>query len=124
MKVYAFDVDECLEISNGPVTLKMMEELREEGHIIGICGNMGVFCQVPDWHKRVSFLGQGVTPSKAHFLHNLKLNIPYAEDWIMVGNVLGALNSLGFVCQSPDSEMARMAGWRFIKEDDFAKGER
>ena len=122
MKVYAFDVDETLEISNGPVKLQQMMDLRNEGHIIGVCGNMHVFCQVPGWHYLVSFLGQGFS-SKEAFLHGLRINIP-AEDYVMVGNVYGEKNSLGFACGSKDSEAAATVGWRFIKEDDFAAGVR
>jgi hypothetical protein len=123
MNVYAFDVDETLEISNGPVILEMMLEPREQGHAVGLCGNMNVFCKVPDWHRRISFLGQGYMP-KHMFLHGIKANVQDAEDWVMVGNVFGATNSLGFVCGSHDSEEAMIAGWRFIKEDDFANGAR
>lgn len=122
MNLYAFDVDECLVISNGPVTLESLEELRAAGNIVGVCGNMGVFCQLPDWHKRVSFLGQGYVP-KHLFLHNLRQNIK-ADRYIMVGNVFGRTNSLGFVCGSHDSEEAAMVGFEFIVEDDFAKGVR
>ena len=35
MKLYAFDVDDTLEISNGPVRLADMQALRNSGHIIG-----------------------------------------------------------------------------------------
>lgn len=121
-RVYAFDVDETLEISNGPVTLAMVQELRDQGHIVGICGNMQVICRVPDWHHRISFLGQGFLP-KHLFLHGLKINIP-AEDYVMVGNIKGRVNSLGVTTNSNCSEEAAIAGWRFIVEDDFAKGVR
>lgn len=66
MKCFAFDVDECLEISKGPVTLASLRELRAQGHIVGICGNMNVICQVPDWHTFISFLGQGVVDGRHH----------------------------------------------------------
>lgn len=123
MKVYAFDVDETLEISNGPVTLAMMEEVRLAGAIVGICGNMSKWCStVPDWHRRVSFVGQGFLP-KHLFLHCLRLNI-VADDYVMVGNIIGEKNSLGFVCGSNDIGEAGLCGWRFIKEDDFAAGAR
>lgn len=122
MNVYAFDVDECLEISNGPVTLQMMEALRAEGHIVGVCGNMNVFCSLPDWHKRVSFLGQGYI-GKDYFLHGLKANIR-ADDYVMVGNIPGEKNMLGVTTNSDDKANAERAGFRFIKEDDFARGQR
>ena len=117
-----FDVDETLEISNGPVTLQSMMDLRLQGHIVGICGNMHVFCQVPGWHHLISFLGQSYLPKEV-FLHGLKENIP-ADDYVMVGNVQGEKNKLGYVCNSKCSEAARLSGWRFIKEDDFADGVR
>ena len=122
VRVYAFDVDDCLEISNGPVSLASLEELRAQGHIVGVCGNMFAFCRIPDWHKRISFLGQGAVP-KEYFLDQLRRSIK-ADDYVMVGNVMGELNSLGFVGGSDDKGAADRVGWRFIKEDDFAKGVR
>ena len=122
MKVYAFDVDECLEISNGPVKLISMMELRDQGHIIGIAGNWGLFCsRVESWQWLVSFLSVGL--EKGEWLEHFKRYV-IANEYIMVGNVFGEKNSLGFVCQSRDSEAAAKAGWRFIKEDDFANGVR
>ena len=136
MKVYALDVDETLEISNGPVTLHMMQELREQGHVVGICGNWGLFCQVVQgWQNLISFVncvpplfvqaaaGQGVRVDKAWFLNHLQQYVR-ADEYILVGNVKGEKNSLGFICGSEDSEAAKLAGWRFIKEDDFAGGAR
>jgi hypothetical protein len=43
MVVYAFDVDETLEVSNGPVKLLDLAKLREQGHIVGLCGNWAAF---------------------------------------------------------------------------------
>jgi hypothetical protein len=37
MKVYAFDVDETLDISGGPIPLSRVAELRDAGHT-----NMGI----------------------------------------------------------------------------------
>lgn len=136
MKVYAFDVDETLEISNGPVTLAMVEELRGQGHAVGICGNWGLFCSVvPDWHRRISFVncippafvqgmaGQGVRVDKAWFLNHLQQYVR-AEEYVLVGNRPGRTNSLGVVTHSEDEEAARLAGWKFLLEDDFAGGAR
>jgi len=39
MAVYAFDVDEPLEVSKGPPKLVDLVNLREHGHIVGLCGN-------------------------------------------------------------------------------------
>lgn len=116
MIVYAFDVDETLEISNGPVSLQSMIDLRNQGHIVGICGNMQVFCRLPFWHHLVSFLGQSFLP-KDVFLHGLKINIP-ADDYVMVGNIQGVSGA------SDDQGSAARAGWRFIQEKDFANGAR
>ena len=96
--------------------LRAMEELREQGHIVGVCGNMHVFCSLPDWHRRISFLGQSFLP-KDVFLHGLKINIQ-AEDHVMVGNILGVSGA------SDDKGAAERAGWRFIRESDFAAGVR
>lgn len=133
MKCYAFDVDEALEVSNGPITIEMLRNLKREGHIIGICGNLNCFCtKVPDWYEVISFtlnldfgpyLG-GLIP-KGTWLHCFKhTTFPQAEEYIMVGNIFGEKNSLGFVCGSHDSTAAAQAGWRFIKEDNFAQGMR
>ena len=139
-KVYAFDVDECLETSNGPVTIQMLKDLRKEGHIVGLCGALCRFLQkVPDWHEIISFTlnfdfgyegwyvqwGLHSHIPKTVWLHCFQhATFPGAEEYIMVGNVHEQKNSLGVVCGSHDSEAAQMAGWRFIKEDDFALGQR
>ncbi len=135
-KVYAFDVDECIETSNGPVTVQMLRDLRKDGHIVGICGNLSAFLpHIQDWYEFISFTmnfdfgfngwyGMGLIP-KAIWLHCFQhVACPGCEEYIMVGNVFGAENSLGFVCHSHDSEAAEKAGWRLNKEDDFAAGER
>ena len=33
-KVYAFDVDETLDISNGPIPVQALKDLRDQGHIV------------------------------------------------------------------------------------------
>lgn len=43
---------------------------------------------------------------------------PLADDYIMVGNIIGISGS------SDDKGAADRAGWRFIKESDFADGVR
>jgi len=136
LKVYCFDVDECLWTSNGPITHQMLKDLRKEGHILGICGNLSAFLpRVPDWHEFISitlnldfgFEGRylGHLVPKAIWLHCFQHTaFPNADEYVMVGNVFGEKNSLGFVCGSHDSTAAWSAGWRFIKEDTFANGER
>lgn len=120
--VYSFDVDETLEISNGPIKLQSLMDLRVAGHIVGICGNMQKICTVPGWQHLISFLGQGRMP-KELFLYGLKENIP-ADDYVHIGNRKGRQNSLGFVCGSEDDVAAARAGWRFLLEDEFAAGAR
>jgi hypothetical protein len=139
-KVYAFDVDECLETSNGPVTVQMLRDLREQGHIVGLCGALCRFMdKTEDWHKVISFTlnfdfgynnwyaayGLHSHIPKQVWLHCFQhVTFPGAEEYVMVGNIYGEKNSLGHVCGSHDSEAAAAAGWRFIKEDDFARGVR
>jgi hypothetical protein len=122
-KVFAFDVDETLEISNGPVTLQSMMDLRIEGHVVGLCGNWQLFCsKVNGWHHLISFINLGL-PKDVWLLH-FREQLPSYEEYILVGNIFGEKNSLGFTCGSYDSVAAANSGWRFIREDDFAAGVR
>lgn len=116
-KIYAFDVDQTLELSRGPVQIDAIKVLRGQGHIVGLCGNWAVVtAQLVDWHKLFSFIGQlGV--SKADFLTVLGKYIPAAE-YIMVGN------SARFGEYPDDESAAKEAGWRFIHAKDFAEGRR
>jgi len=115
--VYAFDVDDTLELSNGPVRLADLAELRDRGHIVGLCGNWAVVTlHYPNWHRVLSFLGPcGI--EKHDFLRELRRYVP-GEDYVMVGNVLGISGA------SDDRGAAERAGWRFIRESDFANGTR
>ena len=131
-KLYSFDVDETLEISNGPIKLQDLIDLRVQGHIVGICGNWGLFCKIPGWHHVASFVSctfcatdpaGKVYGDKAWFLTELKRYIP-ADEYIHVGNQFGRINSLGFTCGSHDDAAAQQAGYKFILEDDFAQGVR
>jgi hypothetical protein len=117
MVVYAFDVDETLEVSKGPVKLADLVTLRQHGHIVGLCGNWAmVTLHCPDWHHICSFVGPcGI--EKHDFLRQLQQYIP-AHDYVMVGNILGLSGA------SDDRGAAERAGWRFIQESAFAKGER
>ena len=122
MNIYAFDVDHTLEISQGPVTLLSLYLLRAEGHTVGLCGNWGLFTQrVREWWRVISFMN--IEVDKAIFLGSLKRYVP-ADRYILVGNIWGEKNSLGFVAGSYDSLAALEAGWEFIREDDFANGQR
>lgn len=116
-KIYAFDVDDTLEISNGPIPLQALRDLRAQGHIVGLCGNWGVFTnKVIEWGNLISFFGP-LEMSKEKFLRYLQRFCP-AKEYILVGNdpaIFGASN---------DREAAAAAGWRFIREYDFAEGKR
>ncbi len=115
MKVYAFDVDHTLELSAGPVRFADVVKLREDGHIVGICGNWGAVTRfVGGWHNLFSFIGP-IGSTKADMLVQLATYIP-AEEHIMVGNDPSVFG------QSADSDAAAQAGWRFIREEAFAGG--
>lgn len=117
MKLYAFDVDMTLNISGGPVTLKKVWELREAGNIVGLCGNWAaVTLRWSDWYTTFSFLGP-MGMNKADFLFHLKRLVP-ATEYVMVGNDVVQGSSPN------DALAAEQAGWRFIKESDFAEGQR
>jgi hypothetical protein len=117
VKVYAFDVDETLEISGGPIRMAQVEELRTRGHVIGICGNLApVLLKLKEWPNVFSFIGPIGLP-KEDFLRRLRQVLP-AEDHVMVGNVLGVSGA------SDDKGAAERSGWRFIKESAFAIGDR
>lgn len=117
MKIYAFDVDDTLEISAGPVSIESIGILKVEGHIVGLNGNWAVAVQkLSAWHALFSFIGP-MEMSKHAFLNHIKTYVP-ADDYVMVGNILGISGA------SDDQGAAMAAGWRFIKESDFALGER
>jgi hypothetical protein len=116
-RIYAFDVDDTIEQLAGPVTLAALEELRAAGHVIGLCGNWAAFCRrFPDWWRLVSFMN--VSTSKEALLVELRAQLPDYDDYILVGNIPGVSGA------SDDSGAAARAGWRFIKESDFAAGAR
>lgn len=117
MKVYAFDVDETLEVSAGPIKMQSLVDLAIEGHILGICGNYSrVTMLVVNWHDFFSFIGP-MEMTKSAFLTQIKTYV-LADEYIMVGNILGVSGS------SDDYGAALRAGWRFISEKSFANGER
>ena len=117
MKIYAFDVDDTLEVSGGPIDIQSIHELKPRGDIVGLNGNWAVVVQsVPAWHHIFSFIGP-MEMSKDTFLKQLRTYIP-ADDYVMVGNIKGASGA------SDDQGAAYRAGWRFIKESDFAAGVR
>jgi len=117
MKIYAFDVDDTLEVSGGPISILSVRKLKPEGHIVGLNGNWAVVVQsVPLWHRIFSFIGP-MEMSKDIFLNQLRTYIR-ADDYVMVGNIKGVSGA------SDDEGAANSAGWRFIQESDFAAGAR
>jgi hypothetical protein len=117
MKIYAFDVDDTLEISAGPVSITSVRRLKVEGNIVGLNGNWAVAVQkLADWYSLFSFIGPMEMPKHA-FLSQIKTHVR-ADDYVMVGNILGVSGA------SDDQGAASLAGWRFIKESDFALGDR
>ena len=117
MKIYAFDVDDTLEVSGGPISIVSLGGLKARGHIVGLNGNWAAVVQaVPVWHRIFSFIGP-MEMSKDIFLNQLKTYIR-ADDYIMVGDVKGVSGV------SDDEGAADLVGWRFIKESDFAAGAR
>ena len=104
--MYAFDVDGTVEVSSGPVPVAALRDLHAAGHIVGLCGNWGLFIQrVPDWARFIAFLGP-VLIEKAAFLAQLK-TYAMADRYVMVGN------------EDPDKAQAVGAGWEFVREADF-----
>ncbi len=112
MVVYAFDVDETLEVSAGPIPVNRLRGLHDDGHVVGLCGNWARFTtQIPDWSQFVSFLGP-MEMTKAAFLKQLMVYIP-AQEYVLVGNIPGVSGV------SDDIGAAQEAGWKFIRESDF-----
>jgi hypothetical protein len=117
VKVYAFDVDYTLNLSGGPVTVKDVGALREQGNVVGLCGNWAaVTMRWQDWYRTFSFLGP-LSLTKPEFLQQIRRYV-IAEEYVMVGNDVVRGSSPN------DAAAAKEAGWRFIKESDFAAGQR
>jgi hypothetical protein len=45
MKINAFDVDDTLEVSGGPVSVKSIADLKPTGDVVGLNGNWAVVVQ-------------------------------------------------------------------------------
>jgi hypothetical protein len=124
IRVYAFDVDDTLEISNGPVPIKALMDLRVDGHIVGLCGNHVPLLAIPGWQHLISFFNLGLP--KDLYLGEFKKYVA-ALEYVMVGNI-GPNDTVTYKVPqtggSDDMGAAARAGWRFIKEIDFANGAR
>lgn len=105
MFLIAFDVDDTLNISEGPIHIDWMTELLLAGHAVGICGNWPLFVkEVDQWYLMCSFFGP-INESKAEYLTTLK-HVIEAERYIMIGNY------------EPDFFEALQAGWEFMTEHE------
>jgi hypothetical protein len=115
---FAFDIDETLTISGGSIKPAVIKVLHGLGHITGLCGNWSHYvASIPSWHEHLSFVGQfyGYT-SKEVFLQQLKdamMRTGNVGRFIMIGN------DPAYFGNSNDIEAARLAGWEFIREDQF-----
>jgi hypothetical protein len=116
--IYAFDVDHTLDVSDGPVPLDAVVRLgKAPDAVVGVCGNWGLVTRtMPGWHDVFSFVGPMGIP-KAEMLRQLRQYCP-ADEYVMVGN------DPRFYGNSDDVGAAAEAGWRFIREHDFAAGAR
>ena len=56
-----------------------------------------------------------VSTSKETLLHGLREQLPFQDDYILVGNIPGVSGA------SDDLGAAARAGWRFIHESEFAR---
>jgi len=110
-----FDVDETLEISEGPVKFSQLVKLRQQGHIIGLCGNFAVITlNMEGWHHLFSLVNI-YNGRKHEFLKAVKTYVP-AHRYIFVGNKDPANAAYS------DKLEADLAGWEFIEESDFKEG--
>lgn len=112
MKVYAFDVDETLESSGGPISTSELKRLRDAGHIVGIIGNtFGYINKVIDWHKTITFFNITYTFKHVQLIY-IKQKIK-AQEYIFIGNTTPS--------NSPYSDRteAEQAQWTFIDANDY-----
>lgn len=115
MNLYMFDVDETLEVSGGLVKLSQLVNLRNQGHIIGLCGNWAVVTEyVVNWHLIISLVGP-FKMSKYDFLKSVKKHV-YVDKYIMVGN------KNPFNAPVSDEEETLNASWEFVEEKNFKEG--
>jgi hypothetical protein len=114
MAIIAFDVDETLEISGGPVKLHDLALLRTRGHTLGLCGNWGLVTHfVAEWDKLFSFIGP-IGIDKPTFLKQLKTYV-HGTRFVLVGND----HRLGSYKSPDDFILSRDTGWEFVSELHF-----
>jgi len=98
--IIAFDCDGTLEISNGPIRLARLMELKQAGLVVGIVGNwMVAIKQI----KGLDFYQAGI-PTKAEVLKAL-------------GE--GAALKIYVADTDEDKRQAYEAGWNFLRANEF-----
>jgi HK97 family phage prohead protease len=151
--VYCFDVDDCLEIGGqvrlpsaaGPVTIASVRAQVADGDVCGIVGNwMNLPAALPDWREVFSFLlPPNISGSpKAFWLAWVRQQYPGRRHYVMVGNnadghdnrprywdqqypgSLPVTHVPGDPLLSNDYRAAAQAGFEFVKEDQWAAGQR
>lgn len=100
MICYAFDCDNTLDISQGPVPVSALHKLIEQGHLVYIVSGSG-FCAQLDIPR--------FTPAGARnwILDQLKKKVK-ADRYVYVGDTEG------------DLKAAQSVGWEFVYARDFA----
>jgi len=126
------DVDDTLAIQGiphpGPVQLYRIIELRNQGNVVGVCGNfINLFKYYPDWWKIFSFYGPAELTGTSLLAHHQfkhfdlirRAKALKANRYVMVGNRAGDPKVRP---GSQDDLQAKLAKWEFISETDFAQG--
>lgn len=122
MKIYLFDVDHTLDCAAGPIPFGALCELHLAGNCVGLCGNWAAALNAylsSNWRGVLSFIGP-MTMTKVAFMSQIRNHVR-ADEYILVGNDPADFPGIQV---SQDSIDARAAGFRFIKEKDFAGGAR
>lgn len=110
----AFDVDETLWCSGGPVQPQHLVKLKSRGHTLGLCGNWGlVTSQVQGWQKVFSFIGP-IGIAKDLYLNQLRTYVP-SDRYFMVGND----HKRGLYRSPNDRLLSNKTGFEFVSELDF-----
>ena|SRR5690348_13675913 len=122
MNLYAFDVDDTLNIPTGtpagPIPLDDLRALHAQGHIVGICGSWHKLVQAdPSWFRYVSFTGPYMVSKeyvqyKADMLKQLKMWVR-AQAYYLIGNPFR-----GNVMVA-DDHAAQTAGYTFVDADKW-----
>ncbi len=103
-KLISFDIDGTLEVGEPPgsITMDMVREVQEEGHIIGSCSDRTISGQQRLWEE------QGIAVDFTVLKHQLSdLAARFeAEEYLHIGDT------------DLDSRVSKAAGFRFIPVDE------